>query len=78
MESKINFDWAKCREKHAKLSKVEKIVIQEHFDIYLSGNTVGEKSSPELNGMYEQFEQAWVMSQMFTEKETLWEQQEKE
>jgi hypothetical protein len=67
MSCKINFDWSMFHEISLKLSKTEKIVIKEHFNIWLEGNPDDtECSSPEMQSKFNQFEAAWIMSQMFT------------
>ena len=67
MKPKIQFDWEEFRHIYSKLSKTEEMVIKEHFNIWIEGNTDEEYSSPEMRSMYDQFKSAWIMCQMFTE-----------
>ncbi len=67
MSNKILFDWLKFSDVELSLSKTEKIVIREHFDIWLEGNPDdNEHSAPEMRAKLNQFKAAWIMSQMFT------------
>ena len=68
MTNKIQFDWSLFRSIEQSLSTTEKIVIKEHFAIWLEGNPGdAECSSPEMGNMFNQFTSAWIMSQMFTD-----------
>ena len=65
---KIQFDWEEFRRIYSNLSKTEEMVIKQHFDIFIQGNSgMEECSTPELLSMYDQFKSSWIMCQMFTE-----------
>ena len=67
MSDKILFDWSRFSEIELHLSEIEKIVIKEHFNIWLEGNPDdNEYSAPEMRAKFEHFKSAWIMSQMFT------------
>ena len=69
MENKIIFDWTKFSDIDLALSETEKIVIKQHFNIWLRGNYSDSDdcfSSPELKEKFGIFKGAWIMSQMFT------------
>lgn len=68
-ESKIQFDWEEFRQIYGKLSKTEEVVIKQHFNVWIQEGMDGDDcySSPELQGMYDQFKSSWIMCQMFTE-----------
>jgi hypothetical protein len=69
MSDKIKFNWHRFKIVENSLSPTEEIVIEQHFNIWLDGNPDdGECSSPELQGKFNQFRSAWIMSQMFTSK----------
>jgi hypothetical protein len=67
MSSKINFDWSLFSDVDLQMSATEKIVIQEHFNIWLQGNSGNDEcSKPELQEKFDIFRAGWIMSQMFT------------
>jgi hypothetical protein len=67
MSEKIIFNWSLFSDVELQLSETEKIVIKEHFNIWLEGNPdIQDCSSPEMEQKFNIFKSAWIMSQMFT------------
>jgi len=69
MGTKINFDWSEFADVEIDLSQTEKVVIQEHFNIWIQGNSGSEEcSAPEMQEKFNLFRAGWIMSQMFVGK----------
>jgi len=67
MSDKIIFNWSLFSDIELQLSETERVVIKEHFNIWVEGNSgVGDCSAPEMEGKFNIFKSAWIMSQMFT------------
>jgi hypothetical protein len=67
MSEKIIFNWSLFSDIELQLSEVEKIVIKEHFNIWVEGNSnFGDCSAPEMQEKFSIFKAGWIMSQMFT------------
>ncbi|MHA1169740.1 MAG: hypothetical protein ACTSRU_18070 [Candidatus Hodarchaeales archaeon] len=67
MSDKIIFNWSLFSDVDLQLSETEKIVIEEHFNIWVEGNSgIDDCSSPEMKEKFSIFKAAWIMSQMFT------------
>ena len=67
MTGKILFNWSLFSDVELRLSETEKVVIKEHFNIWVEGNPdIEDCSSPEMKEKFNIFKSAWIMSQMFT------------
>ncbi len=67
MSDKIIFNWSLFSDVELQLSETEKIVIKEHFNIWVEGNPdIRDCSAPEMTEKFTIFKSAWIMSQMFT------------
>jgi hypothetical protein len=67
MPDKIKFDWTRFSDIEKDLSKTEKTVIKEHFNIWIQGHSDIDYSTPEMQDRFNQFKAAWIMCQMFTD-----------
>jgi hypothetical protein len=63
----FKYDWKAYKEYIRNISKVEEIVIKNHFDeVCKASSNIVEKSQPELDEAFTIFKEGWIMCTMFT------------
>lgn len=62
---KVKIDWDEYKEYDKSLTRLEKKILEKHFNFYVEGNDCfNYLSKPEMEQMFDVFKSGWIFSQI--------------